>query len=197
MKNILLGLLIYSISTIYAHAQMDSRNPSVGLSVINEQFGVVPPALVFPANTGAALTLEWERKNSGIYRKKRQVELGYLRHAPIFQAAYLAWKPKYEWQFNNGFQLHTLWGIGYLHAFPTEPTYVAENGVYTQQSHRGKPGGMAVVGAGLGYQMTKNRTRPLTFFVRQEWMIAAPFKINEAFPASLNALLRVGVSVSW
>ncbi len=195
MKNLtLIGLIILAI-TANLLAQKKSSNPQVSISVFNENFGLNALPDGNPLHFGGAISFEFTRKKNGVYSAANSFELGYLKHAPIFQAAYLAWKPKYQWQFNNGLQLHTLLGLGYLHALPTQTTYEQEDGLYTAKKNTGKPGGLASFGAGLGYQLIKNDSQSLTIFCRQEWMLIAPFNINNLLPFSANSLISLGVSV--
>lgn len=194
MKNLtLIGLIILTI-TANLVAQKNSQMPQLSISIFNENFGLNAMPNGNPIHLGGALAIEFTRKKNGVYRATNSLELGYLKHAPIFQAAYLAWKPKYKWQFNNGIQLHTLLGLGYLHALPTQTTYQLEDGLYTAKKNTGKPGGLASIGAGFGYQIINQEGKKLTIFCRQEWMFIAPFNINNSLPFSVNSMISLGVS---
>lgn len=80
--------------------------------------------------------------------------MGYFKHESVFQAVYLTWKPQYEWQFHNGFQLHAITGLGYSHIFPSQATFVQNDGIYEATTNLGKPGGIASIGLGV-IQMRK------------------------------------------
>lgn len=186
-------VLILAI-TSYVLAQKESTTSQISVSVFNENFGLNPLPSGNPVHIGGAIAVDFTRKENGVYRALNSFELGYFRHAPIFQSIYLSWKPKYEWQFNNGFQLHTLIGLGYLHTLPTQTTFEQEDGVYLPKKNSGKPGGSASFGLGLGYQITTKENKSITIFCRQEWLVIAPFNINNLLPASLNAMLSIGVT---
>ena len=196
MRNI--GLLLLCVVTMAtpAFAQTSANNKAtLSFSVFNENFGLSPLPQGNPLHLGGAIAIAFTKKQNGIYRKVNNIELGYFKHETIFQAAYLAWKPQYEWQFNNGFQLHGLTGLGYLHALPTQTTFVQNDDIYEATTNLGKPGGVASLGLGLGYQFGKNNGIPVTLFARQELLLIAPFGVNESFPLGVNSLLKLGVAI--
>ncbi len=196
MKNIGLLLLCLVAITTHSFAQTTQANKtSLSFSIFNENFGLSPFPQGNPLHLGGTVAIAFTKKQNGIYRKVHHIELGYFKHESIFQAAYLAWKPQYEWQFHNGFQLHGITGLGYLHALPSQTTFVQNDGIYAAATNLGKPGGVASVGFGLGYQFGKNKETPVTLFARQEFLLIAPFAINESFPLGVNSLLKLGVAL--
>ncbi len=196
MKNLGLLLLCFIAIATHSFAQTVQNNKAViSVSIFNENFGLSPFPQGNPLHLGGTVAIAFTKKQNGIYRKSNNVELGYFKHESVFQAIYLAWKPQYEWQFNNGFQLHTITGLGYAHIFPSQTTFVQNDGIYEAATNLGKPGGVASFGLGLGYQFGKNSGTPVTLFARQEFLIIAPFLINESFPLSANSTLKLGVTI--
>ena len=196
MKSIGLLLLFLIATTTHSFAQKKPKNKAaISLAIFNENFGLNPFPQGNPLHLGGTLAIAFTKKQNGIYRKSNNIELGYFKHESVFQAVYLAWKPQYEWQFHNGFQLHGITGLGYAHIFPSQTTFVQNDGIYEAATNLGKPGGVASFGLGLGYQFGKNSGIPVTLFARQEFLIIAPFLINESFPLSANSFLKLGVAI--
>lgn len=192
MRNI--GLLLLFIITTVSFSFAQQNNTGFSIAVFSENFGLNALPQGSPLHLGGAIELEFTKKQNGIYRSTNNIELGYFNHSPIFQAAYLAWKPKYQWEFNNGFQLHSLIGLGYLHALPTQTTYSLEAGQYQATTNHGQPGGMAAMGLGLGYQFAKDSKAPVTLFFRQELIVIAPFNLYKDLPLGVNSMLKMGIT---
>lgn len=195
MKNLCFMLLFLTTSTFQTFAQNETTSKTaISFTIFNENFGLNPLPQGNPLHLGGTAAIEFTKKQNGVYRKTYSLELGYFKHNSVFQTAYLAWKPKYAWQFNNGLQLHSLLGLGYAHVLPTQKTFILQEGTYQAQNNRGKSGGLASLGLGLGYQVAQDSQAPITIFLRQELMVIAPFNINKALPASANSLLSIGLT---
>lgn len=194
MKNLLLSFFCSLLAFTHAVAQKTApTKTALELAVFNENFGFIGFQKETPLHLGGSIALGFTRKQNGVYRASNNFELGYFKHHTLFQAAYLAWKPKYEWQFNNGINLHSNLGLGYAHTFPTQETYVSENGSYVTNKNSGKPGGMAAFGLGIGYQFAQNSNAPATLFLRHELTLIAPFNLYKSLPVGVNTMLKVGV----
>lgn len=194
MKNLVFIFLCVTctISNIFAQQENQSKT-SIELAFFNENFGLLGLTKDTPLHLGGSVAIGFLKKQNGVYRGSNSFELGYFKHHTLFQTAYLAWKPKYEWQFQNGINLQSNLGLGYAHTLPTEQTYIAENGAYAAANNNGKPGGMAAFGLGIGYQFNQQSEAPTTVFLRHELTIIAPFNIYKDLPAGVNSMLKIGV----
>lgn len=195
MKNIGLHLLLLAATVFHTFAQNENKNkPAISFTIFNENFGLNPLPQGNPLHLGGTAAIEFTKKQNGVYQKTNSIELGYFKHSAVFQTAYIAWKPKYAWQFKNGLQLHSLIGLGYAHLLPTQTTFALQEGTYQAINNKGKAGGLASLGLGVGYQVAQNSQVPITIFLRQELMIIAPFNINKSLPGSANSLISIGLS---
>jgi len=196
MKKLLFLLLsiIATLTCICAQKSV-AQKPSFSIALLNENFGLAGLKKNTPLHLGGSIAVGFTRKENEVYRATNTLELGYFNHGSVFQAAYLAWKPTFEWQFQNGLQLHGIVGMGYIHTLPTQQTYTQENGVYQTTNNNGRPGGLASLGLGLGYQFAQKSELPITLFVRHELAVIAPFDIYKALPLGINTMLKVGVTL--
>lgn len=191
-------LFLFLIATVFqTFAQNETKNKTaISFTIFNENFGLNPLPQGNPLHLGGTAAIEFTKKQNGVYRKTHNLELGYFKHATVFQTAYIAWKPKYAWQFKSGLQLHTILGVGYAHVLPTKTTFTLQEGTYQAQNHSGKSGGLASLGLGIGYQIAQDNQVPVTIFLRQELMVIAPFNINKSLPGSANSLLSIGLTLN-
>jgi len=195
MRNIVLLFLMLIATFYHTFAQTENKNKAaISFTIFNENFGLNPLPQGNPFHLGGTAAVEFIKKQNGIYRKTNGIELGYFKHSSVFQTAYIAWKPKYAWQFKSGLQLHGLLGLGYAHVLPTQTTFTLQEGTYHAQNNTGKSGGLASLGLGIGYQVAQDSQVPVTIFLRHELMVIAPFNINKALPASVNSILSIGLT---
>lgn len=143
-----------------------------------------------PIHFGISASFDLKTKQKKIYNYTHIFQLGYYHHKDFHQALFLAWKPKFEWQFKNGLSVHGITGLGYLHSFPTEQTYALVDGEYKKKANFGRPHAIISFGLGLGYSF---KNVPIDVFTRYEWFLIGPYAPKSAFPSSSNTAFSLGL----
>lgn len=98
----------------------------------------------------------------------------------------------YRYSTGFGLEAGASFGIGYMHAFHSRPTYrLNDNNVYEATPNRGKPSALVSLSISTGFDLEKSTGLPIVPFLKYQWMASTPY--TDIIPIRPHGLLHLGV----
>lgn len=124
-----------------------------------------------PIHPGIQVGTEFNYKLKNRSRLFQTVNLSYFYHQHLTQGISINTELGYEYRFNFGLSLSSLFGVGYLHSFVVSDEFILKNGEYVKKKDRGNARINPSLSFELGhYIKTKNISNPKIFIRYQSWV---------------------------
>lgn len=169
--------------------------PPLTVSVMNHSWAF-PFSKVIRTNgplyPGLSLGTEhtWRQKNRNQWCQSG--EIGGFLNRSMGSALYASSEFRYRRHIPNGLRPEAGIGLGYFHAFSSSPLLQQQSdGSFAEIKDKGKGGSLVSISMGFGYAIPRAEHKPLSVFVRYQWMAATPF--TDIIPIRPTGLLHLGL----
>lgn len=110
--------------------------------------------------------------SSGLHHDFYQTgNLGYIFHNYLYQGIYLNTGVGYDYIFEFGLKLKSIFELGYLHTYSTQDEYQLEDGAYVNGTDWGNARLMPTLSLGFGYVFKNEKTVTAEiFFLYKSWV---------------------------
>jgi len=176
--------------------QIKGAEPPISLSFFNQSWAFpLSPIMRFSGalHPGISVGTEFLWRNRGKNQWLQTVEAGGYLNRAMGSALFAGTETRYRRLIGSNWSAEAGLGLGYFHNFsPNRLFRQEEDGSFSSQPDRGKPGSLISISLGLGRNVRLDSGHPIRIFMRYQWMAASPF--TDLIPIRPTGLFHLGIS---